>query len=98
MLLNRRKLLALSLGSAALLPLSLSGLVGSQSVTRCSWALGSEVSMTVVGLSNQRALDAAFQEIELVEQVMSLYRIPHTSEYAPPPSLPRWKRAFALRV
>jgi thiamine biosynthesis lipoprotein len=46
-------------------------------VTRRSWALGSDVSMTVLGLSSNRAeqaLDAAYAELETVEQVMSLYR------------------------
>jgi thiamine biosynthesis lipoprotein len=46
-------------------------------VTRQSWALGSDVSMTVLGLSSnraERALDAAFADLEAVEQVMSLYR------------------------
>lgn len=46
-------------------------------ITRRAWALGSEVSMTVRGLPTARAepaLDAAFAELETVEQVMSLYR------------------------
>ncbi len=46
-------------------------------VTRTSWALGSDVSMTVLGLPKDDAnesLAAAFAELELVEQVMSLYR------------------------
>jgi len=48
-----------------------------QRVTRTSWALGSSVTMTalhprrVVAAS---ALDAAFAELETVEQVMSIYR------------------------
>jgi thiamine biosynthesis lipoprotein len=47
------------------------------SLTRTGWALGSNVSLTVAGLpfaAAERALDAAFAELETVEQVMSLYR------------------------
>jgi thiamine biosynthesis lipoprotein len=46
-------------------------------VTRTGWALGSNVSLSVAGLPTtaaERALDAAFAELETVEQVMSLYR------------------------
>ena len=46
-------------------------------VTRTSWALGTNVSLTIAGLSRsraERALDAAFEELELIESVMSLYR------------------------
>ena len=46
-------------------------------VTRTSWALGTNVSLTTAGLNRsraERALDAAFAELELVESVMSLYR------------------------
>lgn len=46
-------------------------------VTRTSWALGTNVSLTIAGLSRsraERALDAAFAELELVESVISLYR------------------------
>ena len=46
-------------------------------VTRRGWALGSDVTMTVVCDSverSARALDAAFAELETVERVMSLYR------------------------
>jgi len=46
-------------------------------VCRTGWALGSGVSMIVAGLPRQaaeRALDAAFAELEAVEHVMSLYR------------------------
>ena len=79
MSLSRRRLLQLSLGSAAMFLMgghAPSGLLGG-SVTRRAWALGSDVSMTVMGLPANRAeqaLDAAFAELETVEQVMSLYR------------------------
>ena len=46
-------------------------------ITRTSWALGTDLCLTVTGLSKSqasRALDAAFAEIELVEQTMSIYR------------------------
>lgn len=84
---SRRRMLMLSVGGGA--TLALGGLTalrqlgfGGRSashaaVTRRSWALGSDVSMTVLGLSSnraERALDAAFAELETVEQVMSLYR------------------------
>ncbi len=45
-------------------------------VTRTSWALGSDVSMTVLHPDRrlaERVLAAAFEELEQVEQVMSLY-------------------------
>jgi thiamine biosynthesis lipoprotein len=47
------------------------------SVTRSSWALGSEVSITALHIGQRiaaEAVNAAFAELELVEQVMSLYR------------------------
>lgn len=87
MSLSRRRLLQLSLGSAA--ALWMGGRASrdwfgnrevdlvNDSVTRKSWALGSDVAMTVMGLPRDRAelaLDAAFAQLELVEQVMSLYR------------------------
>ncbi len=75
MQITRRKLLSLSLGGASLL--AWNGWQSHQPISRRSWALGSEVSMTVVGLSPSvadRALDAAFRELEVVEQIMSLYR------------------------
>lgn len=80
MSLNRRKFLSLSLGGGAAFA---TGVVAWQPwnspnvVTRHSWALGADVSMTVAGgpaAQAQKALDAAFAELELVEQVMSLYR------------------------
>lgn len=87
MSLSRRRLLQLSLGSATALLMgghASNGLLGERksvaadnSVTRRAWALGSDVSMTVMGQPTdraERALDAAFAELETVEQVMSLYR------------------------
>jgi FAD:protein FMN transferase len=49
----------------------------SKTVQRTAWALGSDVSFTVVGLNERaanRAIDAALMEIETVEQTMSIYR------------------------
>ena len=46
-------------------------------VTRTAWALGSDVTITVVHENKARAasaLDDAFAELETVEQVMSIYR------------------------
>ena len=46
-------------------------------VTRRGWALGSDVTLTVLADSLDRAddaLDNAFAELETVERVMSLYR------------------------
>ena len=48
-----------------------------QRVSRTSWALGSDVSITVLHRdtpAGEAAIDAAFQELNLVEDVMSLYR------------------------
>ncbi len=79
MSLSRRKFLSFALGGGA--ALAAGGLgwrrFADSSVTRTAWALGSDVSMTVLGLPTgpaERALDAAFAELETVEQVMSLYR------------------------
>ena len=80
---NRRRFLSLSLGSAS--AFAAGGLAwrgfdrtsSEDAVTRRARALGSDVSMTVMGLPTDqavRALDAAFAELELVEQVLSLYR------------------------
>lgn len=46
-------------------------------VHRTAWALGSDVSFTVVGLHERAAniaIDAALAELETVEQTMSIYR------------------------
>lgn len=48
-----------------------------QTVTRGMWALGSTVSMTVLHRSAahaSRAIDAAFAELKLIEELMSIYR------------------------
>jgi thiamine biosynthesis lipoprotein len=48
-----------------------------QTSTRTSWALGSEVSITALHIDRrqgQAAIEAAFAELELVEQLMSIYR------------------------
>ena len=79
MSLSRRKFLSLSLGAATVGGIASAMRFGRdmRAVTRSAWALGSEVTMTVVGLPNDqatRAIDAALAEIELVESVMSLYR------------------------
>lgn len=78
---GRRKALLLALGSAAALRMSSlragEGALDSFAVERTSWALGTTVALTVAGLPKAKAeaaLDAAFAEIETVEQVMSLYR------------------------
>ncbi len=50
------------------------------SATRTSWALGSDVSITALhvdGKTAADAVDAAFAELELVEELMSIYR-PHS--------------------
>jgi thiamine biosynthesis lipoprotein len=51
-----------------------------QSVTKTSWALGADVSMTALHADRgaaEAALEAAFAELELVEELMSIYR-PHS--------------------
>lgn len=80
---GRRRFLLASLGSAVALA---TGAVtwersrqrdGEQSITRRAWALGSDVTLTILGTSPenaQRAIDAALTELELIENVMSLYR------------------------
>ncbi|MEO8495254.1 MAG: FAD:protein FMN transferase [Planctomycetota bacterium] len=50
---------------------------GSQRVSRTSWALGSNASITVLhhdAATGEAAIDAAFDELELIEDVMSIYR------------------------
>lgn len=81
MAVNRRRFLMSPLGGAAAL---IGGLVASnryirrhEEHSRRSWALGSDVTMTVRGVdaaTANRALDAAFAELETVERVMSLFR------------------------
>lgn len=49
-----------------------------QRVGRTSWALGSNVSITVLHrdwAAGEAAIDAAFHELELIEDVMSIYRL-----------------------
>lgn len=78
--LARRKFLVLAAAGAGLcsLPWLARGFRSApQPCTKTSWALGAELSLTVVGLNEfraNRALNAAFAEIELVEQTMSVYR------------------------
>jgi thiamine biosynthesis lipoprotein len=48
-----------------------------QSVSRTSWALGSDATITVVhqdASAGEAAIDAAFKELERIEDVMSIYR------------------------
>ena len=50
---------------------------GLRSVTRNSWALGSMVALTVLHHNEseaRRAIDAAFDELEIIEDSLSLYR------------------------
>lgn len=59
---------------------TLAGPTGLQTVTRTSVALGSSVSITALNRSKeqaQRAVDAAFSELEMVDELMSIYR-PHS--------------------
>lgn len=85
MSLSRRKFLTLSLGGGVAVAGTLVAANrrlwdSDHSLTehsRRSWALGSDVTMTVLGTDAahaNRALDAAFGELETVERVMSLYR------------------------
>lgn len=86
MQINRRRMLALSLGGGAVLATGFAGQSALQRLsawptprefTRHGLGLGTKVSMTVLANSSkaaEQALDAAFAEIETVEQVMSLYR------------------------
>ncbi|QDU27600.1 Thiamine biosynthesis lipoprotein ApbE precursor [Anatilimnocola aggregata] len=79
MILGRRKLLLFAVGGASvgLLPWLATRRHSPALFTRTAWALGSDVSLSVAGLGEaaaNRALDAAFAELETVEQVMSLYR------------------------
>lgn len=80
MAIGRRRLLLLSLGAAG-------AWIGGEwsrrsdaartETVRRSWALGAPVQLTIRGLAPaaaNRAIDAALEELETVEQVMSLYR------------------------
>ena len=51
--------------------------IGFQKVTRTSWALGSDVSITAIHqnqVTAKKAVDAAFDELATVEKLMSIYR------------------------
>ncbi|MEO0414994.1 MAG: FAD:protein FMN transferase, partial [Verrucomicrobiota bacterium] len=77
---NRRHFLNLSTGAAAALLSPNTALSRSNTLpkhTRCARALGTDVKLTVLhddpNVAN-KAIDAALQKIEQVEQLMSLYR------------------------
>ena len=78
---TRRRFLRTALGAGGSLGLGAAWLARRptdlQSVTASGWALGSEVSITVLDRSRRvarRAADAALAELALVEEVTSLYR------------------------
>ncbi|MGK0185584.1 MAG: thiamine biosynthesis lipoprotein [Verrucomicrobiales bacterium] len=79
---TRRRVLALGLGAGYLLfknPLieSFAGEMTLQKVRKQARALGSSVTLTVLhqdAALAERAIDAAFCELELIESVMSIYR------------------------
>lgn len=81
MAIGRRRLLLLSLGAAGAWigggwP-GRSRRAGDETIRR-SWALGAPVQLTIRGLAPaeaNRAIDAALEELETIEQVMSLYRL-----------------------
>lgn len=71
---NRRRFLALCAGAGALAAFRPLGL---RKIERSSWALGSKVSLSAFHESEttaRRAVDAAFEAIDRVEDVLSLYR------------------------
>ncbi|MBS0202659.1 MAG: FAD:protein FMN transferase [Planctomycetes bacterium] len=75
---TRRRMLINSLGGGVLLAAGAAAFSPrSPLVIRRSWALGTDVTISVAAESSEhanRALDAAFAELETVERVMSLYR------------------------
>ncbi len=80
---DRRRFLRRALGMGGALGLvgwSLRGRGGSSELStarRTAWALGTPVTMTALHESPEvahRAIDAAFAELDLIEDVMSLYR------------------------
>ncbi len=76
---NRRRMLMVSLGSTALLATGFAARWrrALNSSTRRGRALGTDITLTVQCDSSRRAeqaLEAAFEELETVEQLMSLYR------------------------
>lgn len=86
MQMTRRRMLTLSLGCGTLLSAGVGSLTSLRQPTRRSGlvevvrhgrGLGTDLSLTVIANSTsegEQAIDAAFAEIETVEQVMSLYR------------------------
>ena len=86
MQMSRRRMLTLSLGGGVLLSAGVGTLSsmrqpsrqpGLVEVTRKGRGLGTDLSLTVIARSTstgEQAIEAAFAEIETVEQVMSLYR------------------------
>ena len=74
---NRRRFLALSAGAGGLA--ALAGLLPRElkRVERTSWALGSKVSLTAFhedASTARRAVDASFEALDRIEDVLSLYR------------------------
>jgi thiamine biosynthesis lipoprotein len=79
-MMTRRRFLMLMGGGAAAGAVALRMGAGSVETTRAGFALGTKVSLTVRhenASAAHRALDAAYAELDLVEDVMSLYR-PHS--------------------
>lgn len=75
MMVGRRKFLMLLGGGAAAGAAALKFGSSTGEITRTGFALGTKVSMAIRG--PESALDAAYAELDLVEEVMSLYR-PHS--------------------
>ena len=91
---SRRKFLLLAMGAGGVAAFGLAAeltrktsaaavesattLADLKTFTRTSWALGSDVALTVLHADEataQRALDAAFVELNQVEDVLSVYRV-----------------------
>lgn len=74
---NRRRFLALAAGTCGAWMTNCSRSSGLHRVSQSSKALGATVTMTVLHADDSKAnaaLDAAFAELERIENVMSLYR------------------------
>ena len=76
---NRRHFISLALASAATIPLAAPHLLrrGVKRVEKRAFALGTEISLTAYHEDKgnaQRAVAAAFQALEEIEEVLSLYR------------------------